>query len=142
MKLRKRGVSTAALLTAAAGLLWCASAQRAQAVPPGYTLTWSDEFNGAVGSSPNSANWNFDLGGGGWGNGELETYVNDTAHCSVISDSAATDGKALRIVATNTGGVYQSARLNTIGKQTPTFGYIEIHPGLCEACVSKRTPST
>ena len=115
------------LVLAVAGLLWTSLQQPAQALPPpGYTLTWSDEFNGAVGSSPNSANWNFDLGAGGWGNGELETYVSDTAHCAIISDPAATDGLALQITATDVGGVYESARLDSIGHQNPTFGYIEI----------------
>ena len=44
----------------------------------GWRIVWSDEFNGAAGSPPDSKNWNYDLGGGGWGNGELETYTNST----------------------------------------------------------------
>src|ERR1035441_10980178 len=38
-----------------------------------YVPTWCDEFNGAAGS-PNTSMWKFDLGGGGWGNGEAEVY--------------------------------------------------------------------
>src|SRR5215510_9632947 len=42
--------------------------------PPGFPrLIWADEFSG---TSINTANWTFDLGGGGWGNNELENYTN------------------------------------------------------------------
>ena len=68
----------------------------AQASPPaGYTLVWSDEFNGAVGAHPNAANWTYDLGAAGWGNNEQETYTKTNA--TIVADSAATDGSALDI---------------------------------------------
>ena len=38
-------------------------------------LIWSDEFDGAPGSPPDPAKWVYDLGGGGWGNQELEVYT-------------------------------------------------------------------
>ena len=44
----------------------------------GWTLVWSDEFNGAAGAAPDPAKWNYDLGGGGWGNAEAETYTNSS----------------------------------------------------------------
>jgi len=113
------------LITAAAAILALAPLA-AHAVPSGYTLNWSDEFNGAANSQPNSAVWGFDLGGGGWGNNELETYVNSVANCHVIADGAATDGKALQIeMQTDTSGRYYSARINTGGKKTVGYGYIE-----------------
>jgi len=37
------------------------------------TLVWSDEFNAA---SLNTTNWTLEVGGGGFGNGELEYYTN------------------------------------------------------------------
>ncbi|MGB7395484.1 MAG: family 16 glycosylhydrolase [Pricia sp.] len=41
-----------------------------------YTdLVWSDEFD--VDGAPNPANWGYDLGAGGWGNGEAQTYTDD-----------------------------------------------------------------
>ena len=60
-----------------AALLAAASAP-AQPAPPqtSWQLVWSDEFNGPAGSQPDPKNWNYDLGGGGWGNGEAETYTN------------------------------------------------------------------
>lgn len=51
-----------------------------------WTLAWSDEFNGAVGDQPNPAYWSYDLGGGGWGNSELECYTN--ASSNVAEDGA------------------------------------------------------
>jgi beta-glucanase (GH16 family) len=43
-----------------------------------WRLFWSDEFNGEKGSSVDSKFWKYDLGGGGWGNNELEFYTNKT----------------------------------------------------------------
>ena len=43
------------------------------AVPQGYKLVWSDEFEG---NSIDGSKWVYDLGGGGWGNNELECYTN------------------------------------------------------------------
>ena len=41
-----------------------------------YTnLIWSDEFD--VDGAPNPANWTYDLGAGGWGNGEAQEYTSD-----------------------------------------------------------------
>ena len=40
-------------------------------VPDGYTLEWSDEFDG---TELDKANWTPLVGGGGWGNNELEYY--------------------------------------------------------------------
>ena len=42
--------------------------------PPGWKLTWSDEFNG---DSIDRSHWGFEIGngGGGWGNNEKEYYT-------------------------------------------------------------------
>ena len=104
-----------------------------EGVPAGYGLAWSDEFNGAVGSAPNPANWNYDTGASGWGNNELENYTTSTANSQVLSDPNAVDGKALGVIAIdttpgnptyNTVGRYTSARLLSSGKQTPQYGYM------------------
>ena len=74
----------------------------------GWQLIWSDEFNGTAGSPPNPANWNYDLGGGGWGNNEIETYTNST-------QNAFQDGNGnlvLRAIRDSAGN-YTSARLQT-----------------------------
>lgn len=42
----------------------------------GWTLVWSDEFNDAKGTRPDSRNWNFDTGGEPkWGNNEWQYYT-------------------------------------------------------------------
>ncbi len=36
---------------------------------------WSDEFNGSDGSAIDTSKWTAQVGGGGWGNNELEYYT-------------------------------------------------------------------
>ena len=63
-----------------------------------------DEFDGPAGSAP-ASHWTYALGGGGWGNNELEVYTNSRANSFL-------DGKSnLVIRATKDNGVYHSARL-------------------------------
>ena len=82
-------------------------------------LTWSDEFDGPAGSAPNGANWNFETGGGGWGNNELQTYTDSR-------ENSALDGNGnLVITARRSGSGYTSARLTTKGKVQPKFGRLE-----------------
>ena len=73
-----------------------------------WKLVWSDEFNGAAGSLPNSKNWNYDLGGGGWGNGELETYTNSPNN--VYQDG---NGNLVIQAIRDSSGNFTSARLQT-----------------------------
>lgn len=74
----------------------------------GWQLVWSDEFNGPAGSPPNPANWNFDLGGGGWGNGEAETYTNSPNN--VFQDG---NGNLVIVALKDAQGNYTSTRLQT-----------------------------
>ncbi|MBL9188244.1 MAG: glycoside hydrolase family 16 protein [Opitutaceae bacterium] len=87
---------------------------------------WSDEFNQPVGTAPDPARWVYDLGAGGWGNRELQTYTDSRENSFIVADPAALDGRALaiRAVRTSTGG-YTSARLKTEGKFSVTYGRIE-----------------
>src|SRR5271167_2945651 len=79
--------------------LWFAQSALAD---PQWTLVWNDEFNGASGSAPDTTKWTYDLGGGGWGNAELETYTNSTTN-------AYLDGNGhLVIQAVDSGGNYTS----------------------------------
>ena len=41
---------------------------------------FQDEFDGPAGSPPDPGRWRYDLGGGGWGHGELQTYTDSTAN--------------------------------------------------------------
>jgi F5/8 type C domain/Glycosyl hydrolases family 16 len=56
------------------------------APPPGFGLTWSDEFNGAAGTGIDP-NWKYDTGpGSSFGTGEIETMTNSTSN--VFQDGA------------------------------------------------------
>jgi beta-glucanase (GH16 family) len=135
---KKRVMSTSTLLGGVALGVLAAAGPSFAGPPAGYVLSWSDEFNGAVGSQPNSAIWNYDSGIGpnndGWGNWEQETYVTDSNHLAIVSDSACTDGKALQLTATNDNNWqtygFHSARINTQNKYTVNQGYIEMRAKL------------
>ena len=138
-----RLIPQGALRTALVALFAVGAVATASAQPAGFNLAWSDEFNEGVGNQPNSSVWGFDTGGGGWGNGELETYVTSQANCHIISDSGATDGQALQIEAqTDPSGNWYSARINTEGKKNVgPYGYVEYRaempnagPGYWPAC--------
>jgi beta-glucanase (GH16 family) len=119
-------LKAAAILAVFATCMCVSSVRPVEATPPsGYTMTWHDEFNGAVGSAPNSANWSYNTGAGGWGNAELETYTTNLSNAEIVSDSAAPNGTALAVTATESGGDYYSARILTMGKEAPTYGYFE-----------------
>jgi beta-glucanase (GH16 family) len=101
-----------------------------------YTPTWCQEFNGAAGSAIDTTVWNFDLGGGGWGNGEAEVYCgppgypgNPTQCPTTFSTATAPvyiDGNGhLVIRPINENGAWLSGRLNTEGKQNFTYGILE-----------------
>ncbi|MEY2815644.1 MAG: hypothetical protein RJA78_220 [Actinomycetota bacterium] len=96
------------------------------------TLLWSDEFNDAAGSAPNSANWTPDLGDGcnnpagcGWGNGEAQAY----AACANKQDG---NGSMLITASTSAGDstctsnkTWTSGKFTSYGKKHFTYGYFE-----------------
>ncbi|MFK8039694.1 MAG: family 16 glycosylhydrolase [Crocinitomicaceae bacterium] len=87
---------------------------------PGYTLVWSDEFNG----SDISSSWTFDIGTGnsGWGNNELQNYTN--------SNYIVTNGY-LEIFAKETGSQnYSSTRIKTEGLESWQYGRVDIRAAL------------
>ena len=93
------------------------------AAPPGWTLTWSDEFDGA---SLDSTKWTYDIGGHGWGNNESQYYTNRPQN--VYLESGKLVIKAINEDYTGADGVfrrYTSARLLTRGKFPQTYGRFE-----------------
>jgi beta-glucanase (GH16 family) len=91
-----------------------------------WQLTWGDEFAGADGSAPPPARWVHDLGGGGWGNNELQTYT-DRRENSVVRDGALVI-RAARERFTGADGIareYTSARLKTLGTFAQAYGRFE-----------------
>ena len=97
-----------------------------------WKLVWSDEFDGTVGTSPDSKNWTYDIGGDGWGNSEHEYYTNSTANVSL-------DGKGSLVIIANKADSttvgnqncwygpceYTSARILTKGLYEFTYGKVE-----------------
>ncbi|WP_432841076.1 ricin-type beta-trefoil lectin domain protein [Dactylosporangium sp. CA-092794] len=49
--------------------------------PPGFSLTWSDDFNGPAGGGIDTGLWRYDTGpGSSFGTGEIETMTSSTAN--------------------------------------------------------------
>jgi beta-glucanase (GH16 family) len=96
------------LFVALAVLSWAGAAGAAQ---------WADEFNGNGAPA-----WTFDVGGGGWGNNELQYYREG-------GNNAWQYGGRLQIQAKREsygGRAYTSARINTSGRRTfGPYGYMQ-----------------
>ena len=89
-------------------------------------VVWQDEFDQPSGSGPDPTRWAHDLGAGGWGNAELQTYTDSRDNCAVVEDPEAINGRALVIRALRApDGSHTSARLNTQGRFSITHGRIE-----------------
>mmetsp|Transcript_23252 Transcript_23252/g.26941 ORF Transcript_23252/g.26941 Transcript_23252/m.26941 type:complete len:574 (+) Transcript_23252:182-1903(+) len=86
------------------------------------TLAWEDDFN--TDGAPNAANWTYDLGAGGWGNGEEQTYTD-------ALENAKVENGSLIITAKSDGaGGYTSARLKSQGLYKFTYGRVEVRAKL------------
>ena len=87
-------------------------------VPDGYKLVWSDEFDKG---SIDTSKWDFDIGGDGWNNNELQFYTSRR-------ENAFIENNQLHIRARKEqyeGREYTSARLKTQGKFEFKYGYVE-----------------
>jgi beta-glucanase (GH16 family) len=100
-----------------------------------WNPAWCEEFNGTQGS-PDITVWSFDLGNGGFGNNELETYCGPPGYSgnpstcpttfSTTTSNAYVDGSGhLVIQAINSGGTWFSGRMKTQGLQNFQYGRIE-----------------
>jgi len=133
---RRRGLSRlrtagSALLLAAgcltaivvAGLATAPSALAgtAPAPPAGWSTVFSDNFAGAAGSAPSSANWFYDIGSG-YGTGETENTTNSTSNVYL-------DGNGdLVLKAIDNGGTWTSGRIESTRDdfQAPAGGELEM----------------
>jgi beta-glucanase (GH16 family) len=84
--------------------------------PAGMTLAWSDEFDE---ESIDSGNWIHEVGGGGWGNQEAQSYTANESNSFLQGDH-------LFIVALEDGDSYTSARLKSQDLQEFTHGRIDV----------------
>lgn len=90
-----------------------------------YELVWSDEFS--QDGLPDSARWSYDVGGGGWGNNELQYYTYKR------TENARIENGKLIIEARNEtylGSNYTSARLVSKYKGDWLYGSIEVRAKL------------
>src|SRR5579862_935298 len=94
---------------------------------PKWTMTFHDEFDGPRGEAPSVARWGRDIGGGGFGNNELESYTDG-------SKNAFLDGEGHLVIearkesTTGKDGIhrdYSSARLKTKGIFSQRYGKVE-----------------
>ena len=88
---------------------------------PGWNLVWSDEFSQVNGSKPDPQKWGYDLGGGGWGNSELQYYTDRTKNARIEDDHLIIEAHAESFGGRN----YTSARLLTQGKWDWQYGRFE-----------------
>ncbi|MCX2573381.1 glycoside hydrolase family 16 protein [Pedobacter sandarakinus] len=84
------------------------------------TPTWADEFSTA--GAPSAANWDYDTGGSGWGNNELQFYTNTTGNANVANGILTITAKKEAMGGRN----YTSARMVTRNKLDALYGRFEI----------------
>lgn len=89
-----------------------------------WTLTWSDEFEGTAGSSPNNTKWTYDIGVGnnGWGNSELQHYTNRPINVQLNGEGQLVITARKESYA---GSGFTSARIKTQGLFSQTYGRFE-----------------
>ena len=92
-------------------------------------ITWADEFDGPAGAPVDAGRWNSEVGGGGWGNNELQYYTDSTRN-------AVQDGNGNLVITARRENPndfschygrceYTSARLTTANKFTQAYGSFE-----------------
>ena len=111
MRINMPAATLAIVSLGAASMLHAVNAQS--------TLVWMEEFSYENGA-PNPDLWSYDVGGGGWGNNELQVYTSTT-------DNAVVEDNILRIRARKNelDNTFTSARLKTEGKFSFTYGTLE-----------------
>ena len=96
---------------------------------PGWSLAWSDEFDGAAGSPVDPASWQPEVGGHGWGNQELQYYTD--SRDNVRLDGAGNFQIVVRCSDPQLrdhrfgGCLYTSARLITKDRLAFTYGLVQ-----------------
>jgi len=84
----------------------------------GWTLIWHDEFDGA---EIDRQNWTYDLGGNGWGNGEMQYYTDRPENARIENGWLVIEARQEKYG----GSYYTSARLKSQGLQEFQYGRFE-----------------
>ena len=85
-------------------------------------LVWSDEFDGS--GTINTNNWNYETGGGGWGNQEVQTYTNSINN--VYKENGILNIKVIK----GSNNTFTSARITTKNKFDFKYGRVDIRAKL------------
>ncbi|GID29356.1 glycoside hydrolase family 16 protein [Paractinoplanes brasiliensis] len=115
--------ATALVVALGAGLAVGSRSDTAEAA-----VVWNEDFNGPAGSGVDQSKWNFDVGGHGWGNEELQYYTNGTSNVAMNGQ-----GQLVITARKGSGGnncwngacQFTSGRIQTSGKFTQQYGHIE-----------------
>ncbi len=122
--MRRRDVSSVLCMALCSILFAACAGLPAQApatpitAPAGYKLVWHDEFDG---NSIDRANWNFNEGAGGWGNGEAQFYTARPENARIENGLLIIEARQEKYE----GSYYTSARLKTQGLREFQYGRIE-----------------
>jgi beta-glucanase (GH16 family) len=103
------------------GLLALAPALPAQTPPPGYTLVWDDEFDGP---DIDKTKWTFAVGGGGFGNNEMQWYSNTPDNARIEDGKLVIETRKQK----KAGWPYTSAKLQSRAEWA--YGYFEVRAKL------------
>lgn len=87
-----------------------------------YQLVWTEDFDG---TSLNTANWNYEQGGHGWGNSELQCYTNRTENVRVKNGCLIIEAIKEPYPSASPTNQYTSGRITTQNKVKTTYGKVE-----------------
>ena len=91
-----------------------------------WVLTWSDEFDGPNGATPDAAKWVVKIGGKGWGNNELQYYT--SRRQNIRQEKGKLVIEAIKEKFTDADGsehAYTSGRVSTDGRFSQQYGRFE-----------------
>jgi len=93
--------------------------------PKGWTLVWSDEFNGPNGSLPDPSKWKIVTSGSGFGNQELEYYTSRAANLHQQNGKLVITARRENYAGRDGSRLYTSARIESQGHFELKYGRIE-----------------
>jgi len=81
---------------------------------------WVQDFRGPAGAPPDPDTWTHELGGGGWGDGQLQVYTDARANAALDGD-----GHLVITARREDDGTITSARLTTRGLLATAYARVE-----------------
>jgi beta-glucanase (GH16 family) len=88
-------------------------------------LVFADEFTGLDGSPPSSARWGYDLGGGGWGNSELQAYTSRPVNVRQEGGNLVIEARKEVFRVGNVDYNYTSSRIKSQNRYSRAYGRFE-----------------